>query len=102
MTDYVSDPHRRAHTRSARASSSSERFMAELLSEAGIRLGGHRPWDIRLIRPGVPEQVFARANLGLGETYMDGDWECDRLDMLFHRLLRAVRVVARNVDLVVV
>jgi len=67
----------------------SERYMSELLSEAGITVGGNRPWDIRLLRPGVADRVFAYGNLGLGESYMDGDWECDRLDEFFHRLLRA-------------
>ena len=69
--------------------SSSERYLAELLSEAGITLGGDRPWDVRLLRPGVADRVFAQGNLGLGESYMDGDWTCDRLDEFFHRLLRA-------------
>lgn len=65
------------------------RMMAELLEQADVRLDGRRPWDIRLLRRGVPEQVFARGNLGFGEAYMDGAWECDRLDELFHRVLRA-------------
>ena len=69
--------------------SASERYMSELLSEADITVGGHRPWDIRLLRPGVADRAFAYGNLGLGESYMDGDWECDRLDEFFHRLLRA-------------
>lgn len=67
----------------------SQRYMAELLTEAGIRLDGQSPWDMRLKALGVPERVFARGNLGLGESYMDGDWDCDQLDEFFHRLLRA-------------
>lgn len=27
--------------------------------------------------------------MGLGESYMDGWWECDRLDMFFSKVLRA-------------
>lgn len=65
------------------------RMMQELLDPADIRLGGDRPWDIRLLADGVPERVFAQGNLGLGEAYMDGAWECDRLDQLFDRILRA-------------
>lgn len=65
------------------------RMMEELLEIADVRLGGDRPWDIRLLAEGVPERVFARGNLGLGESYMDGAWECDRLDELFDRILRA-------------
>lgn len=64
-------------------------MMDELLEIADVRLGGDRPWDIRLLVDGVPERVFAQGNLGLGESYMNGAWECDRLDELFDRILRA-------------
>ncbi|TAA06748.1 cyclopropane fatty acyl phospholipid synthase [Pseudoxanthomonas winnipegensis] len=63
--------------------------LAALLQAADVRLDGHRPWDLRLLHPDVPARVFAQGNLGLGEAYMDGHWECDRLDELFHRVLRA-------------
>ncbi|MEZ0472949.1 cyclopropane fatty acyl phospholipid synthase [Luteimonas salinilitoris] len=65
------------------------RMMEELLEIADVRLGGNRPWDIRLMAGGVPERVFTQGNLGLGEAYMDGAWECDRLDELYDRILRA-------------
>ncbi|CDG80852.1 cyclopropane fatty acyl phospholipid synthase [Janthinobacterium agaricidamnosum] len=60
----------------------------ELLDHAGIRINGDRPWDMRLLRPGVPERAFAQGNLGLGDAYVDGDWEAERLDEFFDRLLR--------------
>ncbi|MEW5972173.1 MAG: cyclopropane fatty acyl phospholipid synthase [Pseudomonadota bacterium] len=67
----------------------SARQLAELLARADIRLGGGRPWDMRLLAPGVPERILARGSLGLGESYMDGAWEADALDEFFARLLRA-------------
>lgn len=69
--------------------SSLHRLMVELLERADIRIGGNRPWDMRLNAPGVPERIFAQGNLGLGEAYMDGAWEAERLDEFFHRLLSA-------------
>ncbi|WP_166263495.1 cyclopropane fatty acyl phospholipid synthase [Marinobacter caseinilyticus] len=63
------------------------RTITELLASADIQIGGKRSWDIRLIAPGVIERVLAHGNLGLGEAYMDGDWECDQLDEFFCRLL---------------
>jgi cyclopropane-fatty-acyl-phospholipid synthase len=60
-----------------------------LLDIADIRLDGDRPWDLRLLEPGVLERVFAHGNLGLGESYMDGHWEVDQLDVFFERVLRA-------------
>ncbi|WP_249976559.1 cyclopropane fatty acyl phospholipid synthase [Vreelandella olivaria] len=69
--------------------STSHRFIAELLDQANIRINGHRPWDIQLNAPGVIENVLARGNLGLGESYMQGEWECEQLDEFFARLLKA-------------
>ena len=60
-----------------------------LLEAADIRLDGQRPWDMRLLRPGVLKRAVTQGTLGLGEAYMDGWWECERLDELFDRLLRA-------------
>lgn len=65
------------------------RWMEGLLAKADIRLQGDRPWDIRLLKPGVPERVLARSSVGLGEAYMDGQWTVERLDQFFERLLRA-------------
>ena len=59
----------------------------ELAAEAGFRINGDDPWDIRVIDPRFYRRVVTEGSLGFGEAYMDGWWECDRLDQLFHRLL---------------
>lgn len=69
--------------------SSSQRFVADLLEKADIRINGDRPWDIRLNAHGVIDAALAHGNLGLGESYMSGAWDVDRLDEFFHHLLRA-------------
>jgi cyclopropane-fatty-acyl-phospholipid synthase len=56
------------------------REAAELLARAGIHLNGRAAWDMQLRKPGVPERAFASGNLGLGEAYMDGDWDASQLD----------------------
>jgi cyclopropane-fatty-acyl-phospholipid synthase len=63
--------------------------MENLLARAGIRIDGSRPWDMRLNRPGVLERMAAQGSLGLGEAYVDGDWEAEQLDEFFCRVLRA-------------
>lgn len=65
------------------------RLMMELLERADIRINGERSWDMQIKGQGVPEQIFSRAGLGLGEAYMDGLWEAEALDEFFHRLLKA-------------
>ncbi|MEX1113627.1 MAG: hypothetical protein WEB53_00140 [Akkermansiaceae bacterium] len=47
----------------------------ELLAKADILANGSRPWDMRLNRAGVLERIAARGSLGLGETYVDGEWD---------------------------
>jgi len=61
----------------------------DLLAKAGIRIDGDRPWDMRIHKPGALERAAARGSLGLGEAYVDGDWDAQRLDEFFERVLRA-------------
>jgi cyclopropane-fatty-acyl-phospholipid synthase len=63
--------------------------VAELLAKADIRLNGSRPWDMRLNRPGVLDRITAHGSLGLGDSYMDGDWDAGNLDEFFARVMRA-------------
>jgi cyclopropane-fatty-acyl-phospholipid synthase len=60
-----------------------------LLALAGIRVNGPEPWDIRVHNDRFYSRVLAQWSLGLGNSYMDGDWDCYHLDEFFHRLLRA-------------
>ena len=68
--------------------SSLHQLISELLEQADITINGTRPWDIQLLAPGVIERAFAQGNLGLGEAYMDGEWDVEQLDEFFYRLLR--------------
>lgn len=57
-----------------------------LVADAGVAINGDAPWDIRVLDDAVYQRVLAKGSLGFGEAYMDGMWECERLDQLFHRL----------------
>lgn len=59
----------------------------DLVAEAGISINGDAPWDIRVHDERLYQLILTRGSLGLGEAYMEGMWECERLDQLFHRLL---------------
>ena len=63
--------------------------IADLLAQAGIRVNGDAPWDIRVHSPDFYRRVLSRGSLGLGEAYMDGLWDVPRLDQFFDRVLRA-------------
>ncbi len=64
-------------------------YLRELLAEARIDMGGDQPWDMKLNSSGVAERIFTEGSLGLGESYMDGDWDVEELDEFIHRILRA-------------
>lgn len=60
-----------------------------LFASADIRLEGKRPWDIRVHDERFFRRVLASGTLGLGESYMDGWWDCDALDEMCCRAIRA-------------
>jgi len=60
-----------------------------LLARAGVRLDGDAPWDIQVNDPRFFARALAQGSLGFGESYMEGFWDCDRIDELAVRLLRS-------------
>ncbi|MEW6764546.1 MAG: cyclopropane fatty acyl phospholipid synthase [Pseudomonadota bacterium] len=63
--------------------------LENLLAQADIRLNGERPWDLCLHHPDTARRIMAQGSLGLGESYMDGWWDCERIDEFICRVLRA-------------
>jgi cyclopropane-fatty-acyl-phospholipid synthase len=61
----------------------------QLLSVAGIKINGNNPWDISVHNDKFYEVVLSQITLGLGESYMDGWWDCAKLDEFFSRVIRA-------------
>ena len=70
-------------------SDSLRRVIERLLSPADIKIDGDRPWDLQVHNEELYARVLAYGSLGLGESYMDGWWDCDRLDEFACRILRA-------------
>jgi cyclopropane-fatty-acyl-phospholipid synthase len=60
-----------------------------LLGQAGVAIDGSEPWDIRVNNSRVFSRLISQGTLGLGEAYMDGDWDCERLDLFFERAITA-------------
>lgn len=61
----------------------------DLLLEAGIHINGDKPWDIKVHNEALYERVIKQGALGLGESYMDGWWDVDKLNEFFFRALKA-------------
>ncbi|MEB3322463.1 MAG: class I SAM-dependent methyltransferase [Synechococcaceae cyanobacterium] len=79
--------------------------LAELLLEQDIHLlsrseaGRALPWDIVCEegrRDDVARGFLGWKSLGLGDAYVRGWWRCERIDLLFERLLRLNHGQRRN------
>lgn len=58
-----------------------------LLSNTGITINGSNPCDPQIHNEKFYERVLRQGSLGLGESYMDGWWDCEKLDQFFHKIL---------------
>ena len=54
-----------------------ENIARELLGSAGIKIGGDAAWDIQVHDARFYGRVL-EGSLGLGESYVDGWWDCDQ------------------------
>lgn len=63
------------------------RVIEQLLDGSGVTLNGQSPWDIQVHHPDFFSRVLHQGTLGLGEAYMDGWWECERIDEMACHLL---------------
>ncbi len=69
--------------------SKSETILRELLEPAGIEINGSDPWDMQVHDKRFYDRVFREVTLGMGESYMDGWWDCEAIDELICRGLKA-------------
>lgn len=61
--------------------------IAAFTEAAGIGFDGNQPWDIEVRDGRLFADLMRRGSLALGEGYVNGLWDCQRLDQLFTRLL---------------
>ncbi len=61
-------------------------FVNEIFSHAGISVNGSHSHDIHIKNDKVYERILRQGSIGFGEAYMDGLWECERLDEFFCKL----------------
>lgn len=66
-----------------------ESTLRNLLSQADVTINGDRPYDIIVHNPDTHRRILREGSLGLGEAYVEGWWDCPRLDQFFDRVFRA-------------
>ena len=65
----------------------SEETVVDLLKQADIKINGKRPFDIKIHDDRFYDRVLRQREIGLGESYMDGWWDCDDIAEFITRLL---------------
>jgi cyclopropane-fatty-acyl-phospholipid synthase len=76
-------------TASTATQSGSAQAITDLLAQGDIHINGSRPWDVQVHHPDFFKRVMGQGTLGLGESYMDGWWDCDQLDVAFTKAMSA-------------
>jgi len=65
----------------------SEAIVRETLALADIEIGGGGPIPLYVHDERFYDRVLTQGAFGFGESYMDGWWDCDRIDQLVYRIL---------------
>jgi cyclopropane-fatty-acyl-phospholipid synthase len=63
--------------------------ITEALASAGVVVGGNAPWDVKITDDRVYQRVLRDGTLGVGESFVDGWWDCDALDQMIDKVTRA-------------
>ncbi|NQT49730.1 cyclopropane fatty acyl phospholipid synthase [Candidatus Kuenenbacteria bacterium] len=61
----------------------------QIFDLADVKINGNRPWDIQVENEKLYSRILSGGSLALGESYMDGWWDCKKLDQFFDKILSA-------------
>jgi len=67
----------------------SKKLCLAILDQAGVPINSSEPWSIHVKNQRLWDRVVSQHELGLGESYMDGWWECQEIDQMLTRLVTA-------------
>jgi len=66
-----------------------KRQVENLFALADVKINGTRPWDIKVHNNQFYSRVLADGAMGVGESYMDGWWDCEDMAEMSFRTQRA-------------
>lgn len=61
----------------------------KILELAEIKIDGSNPWDMQVHDDRFYQRVLAHGSLGLGESYVEGWWDCEKLEEFYYRISKA-------------
>ena len=68
---------------------SDKQIIKSILDKAGITIDGDKPYDIQVHNDAAYGRILRQGVLGLGESYMEGWWDCPNLDQFFDKVFTA-------------
>lgn len=78
-----------------------KKTIISMFDDAGITVDGNHPYDIQVQDERFYKCFLRDGRLGIGESYMDGWWDCEDLDVFIHKLIMAqqmMRMHTRSMD----
>lgn len=63
--------------------------LQKYLNLADVKIDGTRSWDIKVHNPNFYSRILSGGSLALGESYMDGWWDCEKIDEFICKVLNA-------------
>ena len=66
-----------------------KRITEDILALTDVKINGNNPWDIRIHNDDFYRRAITEGELGLGESYMDGWGDAERIDEFIYMILRA-------------
>lgn len=64
-------------------------IIREMLKLNEVEVNGSKPRDIQVYHEKFFQCILSDGVLGLGESYMDGWWDCDDLEEFKYKVLKA-------------
>ncbi|MBC5993709.1 cyclopropane fatty acyl phospholipid synthase [Pontibacter cellulosilyticus] len=71
------------------AAQSLQQQVVNTLATADVKINGPDPWDLQVHDKRFYKRILTDGTLGLGESYMDGWWDCQSIDQFVFKVLRA-------------
>lgn len=69
-----------------------------IFGRADVQFNGGRPFDLQVHNPSFYRRVLSNGVMGLGDSYVEGWWDCEQIDELTRRFVSAnlQKEAARN------
>jgi cyclopropane-fatty-acyl-phospholipid synthase len=64
-------------------------LLERMLATTGITIDGNSPWDMHVRDDRIFSRLLHSKSLGLGESYMEGWWDCRQIDEFVCKILTA-------------